>query len=83
MNATVHEWTDEEKRDLLDECYPEVTIGNLTFSASRIIEKLDPVAFDMTMDGMDDKWECGFCGAIYDSEEEADECCREDEEEEE
>jgi hypothetical protein len=38
--------TAEEKyRDMLDECYPEVEIGCLTFSPSRIIGELDPIAF--------------------------------------
>ncbi len=38
--------TAEEKcREMLDECYPEVQIGYLTFSPSRIVEKLDPTAF--------------------------------------
>lgn len=38
--------TAEEKyRDLLNECYPEVQIGYLTFLPSRIVEELDPIAF--------------------------------------
>jgi len=38
--------TAEEKyRQMLDECYPEVQIGCLTFSPSRIVEELDPIAF--------------------------------------
>ena len=31
--------------DILDECYPEVTIGNCTFSPSRVMKELDPIAF--------------------------------------
>jgi len=33
-------------RDILDESYPEVKIGQLTFTASEIVEQLDPIAFD-------------------------------------
>lgn len=36
---------EQEYRDLLDEIYPEVKIGYLTFSPSRIVEELDPTAF--------------------------------------
>lgn len=32
-------------REMLDECSDEVQIGCLTFSPSRIVEELDPVAF--------------------------------------
>lgn len=38
--------TAEEKyAELLDDCYPEVQIGHLTFSPSRIVQELDPTAF--------------------------------------
>ncbi len=32
-------------RDMLDETCEQVTVGGLTFSPSRVIEELDPVAF--------------------------------------
>ena len=31
--------------DLLDECYGEVKLGNLTFLPSEIIKNLDPIAY--------------------------------------
>jgi len=31
--------------DLLNECYGEIVLGNLTFSPAEIIKKLDPVAY--------------------------------------
>jgi hypothetical protein len=31
--------------DLLNECYGEIVLGNLTFSPSEIIKTLDPVAY--------------------------------------
>ena len=38
--------TAEEKfRQMLDECYPALQIGYLTFSPSRVLEELDPIAF--------------------------------------
>lgn len=36
---------EQEYRDFLDELYPAVVIGGLTFSPSRIVEELDPTAF--------------------------------------
>ncbi len=33
--------------DMLDECYPEIKIGCCTFSPSRIMRELDPIAFDL------------------------------------
>jgi hypothetical protein len=38
---------EEMYEDLLDECYPEVRIGDSFFSPSRIIKELDPVCFNM------------------------------------
>ena len=38
--------TAEEKfREMLDERYPVLQIGYLTFSPSRVLEELDPMAF--------------------------------------
>lgn len=40
-------------RDMLDESYPEVKIGQLTFTASEIVEQLDPIAFDCMVADME------------------------------
>lgn len=54
MNAKVIERVKEELTpidmeqrviDILDECYPEIKIGSLTFSPSKIVQELDPIAF--------------------------------------
>lgn len=39
--------TAELYRDLLDEIYPAVKIGELEYSASHVLETVDPVAFNM------------------------------------
>jgi hypothetical protein len=31
--------------DLLNDCYGDIVLGNLTFSPAEIIKKLDPVAY--------------------------------------
>jgi hypothetical protein len=36
---------EQRHRNMLDECYGEISIGYLTFSASRIVEEMDPIAF--------------------------------------
>lgn len=40
------DWEAEEvATELFDECYPPVEVGGLTFDASSIVSKLDPVAW--------------------------------------
>ena len=45
----IKEMSDDELKEqydeLLDEIYGEVKLGNLTFSPSRIIRELDPIAY--------------------------------------
>lgn len=36
---------EQRHRNTLDEIYPKIKIGYLTFSPSRIVEELDPTAF--------------------------------------
>lgn len=80
MNTEIIEPTEEEYRDLLNECYPEVQIGQLFFLPSRIIEELDPIAFRC---GYNDycsestRYKCGKCNTEYDIENKAEECCQE------
>ena len=48
---------EQKMRYMLDECYPEVKIGNLTFSPSRIVEELDPTAFRCMVSDNEDEEE--------------------------
>ena len=77
MNAREKEFSDSELDDLIDDNYPPVIICGITFSTSLILRELDPIAYSMAMDGWE-VWECGECGAEYDSEAEAEECCKEE-----
>jgi hypothetical protein len=36
---------DEMFEEMLDECYPEITVGCCTFSPSAVMRELDPTAF--------------------------------------
>ena len=38
---------DEEYNDMLDDTYPEYKMGNLSYSPSRILKELDPIAYRM------------------------------------
>jgi len=83
MNAVKveREITEEEYRELLNELYPEVCIGYLTFDPGRIVEELDPTAFRCGLTDyestLDCEWQCSECAAVYGTEEEAEECCEE------
>ena len=44
----------EQYDELLDEIYGEVKLGNLTFSPSRIIRELDPVAYRTGLNDYED-----------------------------
>ena len=35
----------EQYDEMLDECYGEVRLGSLTFSPSRVLKEMDPVAY--------------------------------------
>ena len=82
MNAKLKEKELDEKEyeKMLDEVYGEIEIGNLTFSAGRIIRKLDKTAFDCGMadyaDSLPDVWICGECESKFDDEKKAEECCK-------
>jgi hypothetical protein len=41
---------EEEYNDMLDECYEEIKIGYITFSPSRVLKELDPIAYNVGMD---------------------------------
>jgi hypothetical protein len=52
-NEEPNEWapyeSEEDAReafeDLWDQCYPEVTMGQLSWQASRVLRELDPIAY--------------------------------------
>jgi len=46
--------TEDMYRSMLEECYGEIEVAGLTFSAARIVEELDPTAF-----------RCGLVDYIY------------------
>jgi hypothetical protein len=77
MDAKEKEWDDDETDALIDDVYPSIEICGIKFSASRILRELDPIAYSVAMDGYE-AWECGECGAEYETEAEAEACCKEE-----
>ena len=81
MNAIEREkeFTEDDYADYLDEVLGDIEVGNLTFQASLIIRELDPIAFRCGMSDveLDPEWECGECGEVFETEEDAEECCSE------
>lgn len=84
MNAKLIEPEESQYKDLLNEIYPEIKLGYLTFSPADIIEELDPTAFRCGYNDYCDEyseWQCEECETMHETEEEAEECCKEEEEE--
>ena len=54
---------DQEYSDMIDECYPEIKIGCCTFSPSRVLYELDPIAYHcgfsdwLDAEGLTDEYE--------------------------
>lgn len=71
---------EEQYCDFLDEIWP-VNIWGLEYQASMCLRLIDPTAYRCGLndyaDSCDDEWGCDKCGNIFDTEEEADECCAE------
>jgi hypothetical protein len=79
---------DKEKYDdMLNECTGEIKIGCLTFDASRIVEELDPTAyqcgFNDHVDGEPERWKCPICEDVFEDQDEAKWHCQEQPEDEE
>ena len=74
------ELDENEVIDQLDQIYGEVDICGMKYSSGKALLELDPIAFDQSKldleDGMDETWECGSCGEQFETEDEAEDCCK-------
>ena len=74
------ELDEDEVIDQLDEIYGEVEICGMKYSSGKALLELDPIAFHQAEldleDGLDHKWECGECGEQFETEDEAEDCCK-------
>ena len=88
MNAKLQEldYTDEEVEEFLHEIYGNVEICGMPFSSGRVLRELDPTAFRMAKLDIEDShnrvnsiWVCSECGERHNGEDEADQCCTNEE----
>lgn len=74
------ELDEDEAIDQLDEIYGGVEICGIPFSSGQALLELDPIIFHQFKldieDAMEHRWECGNCGERYDTEDEAEDCCK-------
>lgn len=80
MNAELKEWTEDEISEWLDEAFEPVELAGMTIHASDM-KTIDPIMFRCCAADMEDVWTCGECDAEYSEEDDANECCKEEEEE--
>jgi len=86
MNAEEIELTNEEYEDILNEIYEPVKICGIILSQGTILKKCDPIAFRcylVNYTASNEKWKCGECGKEYNNKDDANECCKLDDNEEE
>jgi hypothetical protein len=74
----IEKYTEDDYDDMLDEVYGDIEIGNLTYSTSRVLKEIDPIAYDYGFsDYQEYVYECSECGETFEDEQDAEECCRE------
>ncbi len=79
MNAKLKEIDEDQFEQEITEQYGTFTVGNLEFDAGAILRELDPTAFRCAIADEPETWLCGECNEEYETEEDANECCKEEE----
>jgi hypothetical protein len=82
MNAKLKEYDDREFAQHLNDQYGDVKICGLSYGQGDALREIDPTAFDTMMADVPGVWICDECGKEYEDEDEANECCKPDEDEE-
>lgn len=72
--------TEAEYEEILNDSYGDVSVCGITYPAGTTWKEIDPTAFRCALADQPSRWKCSDCKEIYDSEEEAEDCCKEDEE---
>jgi hypothetical protein len=75
----VEKYTESDYDDMLDDCYPKVTIGDSSWDASYVLREMDPTAYRRRFSDYQEyetKYECPICGELYDDEDDALTCCQ-------
>jgi len=76
MKPYIKEIPDKELIDKITELCGSFHIGSLEFDAGDILYELDPTAFNCWKSEEDTIWICSECETEYNSESDAEECCR-------
>lgn len=79
MNAKLKEIDEDQYEETLTEVYGTFKMGSFEFDAGAILRELDPTAFRCGMSDEPETWICGECDDEHETEDEANECCKEDE----
>ena len=78
VNAQEVEVNEDDYEEELNELYGPVNVCGIEFDSGRILRELDPIAFNCGIADKPTEYSCDECGCKYDTEEEAEECCKED-----
>lgn len=82
-----YEMSDDEYQEFLTEIYGQVDVCGYKYNAGYVLKELDPTAFRCGKSDeesmRDDTFECGVCGTVFNDEDEAEECCKPEEQSEE
>lgn len=83
MKAYEIEKDEREFEELLNETYGTVTICGQEFDQGSAYKELDPVGFRCALSDEPIQYGCSTCDAVFDSEDDANECCIDEIEEDE
>ena len=78
MNAYEIEKDEEEFEEYLNSAYGDVEVCGMMYPAGKGLKELDEVAFRCALSDEPIRYGCGECGAEYDDEDEAEECCKDE-----
>lgn len=82
MRAKEVEKDEKQFEERLNDIWGTVQICGYTFDQGTALKELDPTAFDCALSDEPIQWECDECGEVFDDEDDADECCKPEETEE-
>jgi hypothetical protein len=84
VNAYLKEMTEDEYEAHLNDVYGTVNVCGYEHDAGTLLKEVDPIAFRVGLSDCESAqsvYICSNCEAEHDTEEDADECCADEEEE--
>jgi len=86
IEVEVEKYTEDDYRDMLNECYGPIKIGYLTFDPAEVLYQLDEIAYNCGFSDYQEyetKYECPICGKQFDNKFDAKWHCQDELEDEE